>query len=253
MANYDIIRPIKHPLKCHLSSVEKEQLEGPGKYTAFFMYQFRKNDPYLKESIERYFKSPLATLLDASEFPGTGVKLCKICKFILASDFGIAALTPINPNVFMDVGMFLGLGKPILYLVNPDRCQPKNLPFDISHKIVIEHTSRQELSNVLQREIPFFLQKVKLYSEFQYRFRAKVQEKLGALTDREREILQWLLLENRRVGERTLAELQGITAKKSPEINNLWSRYGFIKKETERLHDQNKGVITATSQNLDSL
>ncbi|MBA7660047.1 hypothetical protein ES703_68046 [subsurface metagenome] len=44
MANYDIICPIKHPLKCHLSSVEKEQLEGPGKYTAFFMYQLRKND-----------------------------------------------------------------------------------------------------------------------------------------------------------------------------------------------------------------
>jgi len=81
----------------------------------------------------------------------------------------------------------------------------------------------------------------------------QLEEKLGALADREREILQWLLLANRRVGERTLAELQGITAKKSPEINNLWSRYGFIKKETERLHDQNKGVITATSQNLDSL
>ena len=190
MANYDVICPIKYPLKCHLSPIEKEQLEGPGKYTAFFMYQFKDNDPYLKESIERYFKSPLANLLDASELPGTGVKLCKICKLTLASDFGIAALTPINPNVFMEVGMLLGLGKPVLHLVNPKICKSEGLPFDISHEIVIEHTSEDQLNEALQTEVPSFLEKVRLYSEFQYRFRAKVKEKLNTLTDKEREILQ---------------------------------------------------------------
>jgi len=236
MANYEVICPIRYPLKCNLSSVEKEQLKGPGKYTAFFMYQFRNNDPYLKESIERYFKSPLAHLLDASELPGTGVKLCKICKLTLASDFGIAALTPINPNVFMEVGMLLGLGKPILYLVNPKICKSNDLPFDISHELVIEHTSQKELKDGLQREVPLFLEKVRLYSEFQYRFRAKVKEKLNALTDKEREILERLLLENRRVNEGTLAELLGISGK-NEQIHNLWSRYGFVKMETEYRHD----------------
>lgn len=239
MANYDVICPIKYPLKCHLSSVEKEQLEGPGKYTAFFMYQFRDNDPYLKESIERYFKSPLANLLDASELPGTGVKLCKICKLMLASDFGIAALTPINSNVFMEVGMLLGLGKPILYLVNPNTCKSNELPFDISQEIVIEHTSQEELNKGLQREVPLFLQKVKLYSEFQYRFRAEVEKKLNALTDKEREIIQRLLLENRRVSEVTLVELLGISAI-SKEIHNLWSRYGLITMEKEQFYSGEK-------------
>jgi len=83
MANYDVICPIRYPVKCHLSPIEKRQLEGPGKYTAFFMYQFRNNDPYLKESIQRCFKPLLTHLLDARELPGTGVKLCKICKLIL--------------------------------------------------------------------------------------------------------------------------------------------------------------------------
>ena len=128
MANYDVICPIRYPVKCNLPSVERERLEGPEKYTAFFMYQFRNNDPYLKESVQRYFKSPLAHLLDASELPGTGVKLCKICKLTLASDFGIAALTPLNPNVFMEVGMLLGRDKPILCLVNPNTRNRRTFP-----------------------------------------------------------------------------------------------------------------------------
>ncbi len=236
MANYDVICPIKYPLKCHLSPIEKEQLEGPGKYTAFFMYQFKDNDPYLKESIERYFKSPLTNLLDASELPGTGVKLCKICKLALASDFGIAALTPINPNVFMEVGMLLGLGKPVLHLVNPKICKSEDLPFDISHEIVIEHTSEDHLNNALQTEVPSFLEKLRLYSEFQYRFRAKVEEKLKALTPKERELLEWLLVENRRVNDGTLTELLGISVK-NEQLHNPWSRYGFVKMETAYRHD----------------
>lgn len=234
MADYNVTCPIRYPLKCKLPSVEKDQLEGPGKYTAFFMYQFRDNDPYLKESIERYFKPPVANLLDASELPGTGVKLCKICKLILASDFGIAALTPINPNVFMEVGMLLGVGKPVLYLVNPNRRRSKDLPFDVSHEVVIEHTSPKELNNGLQREVRLFLQKVRHYSEFQYRFRAKVEEKLNALTDKELEILQRLLLENRRISEETLTELLGINGT-NEAIQNLWSRYGFLMMEKESL------------------
>lgn len=243
MANYDVICPIRYPVKCNLPSVEKERLEGPEKYTAFFMYQFTGHDPYLKETIQRYFKSPLANLLDASELPGTGIKLCKICKLILASDFGIAALTPINPNVFMEVGMLLGLGKPVLHLVNPKICKSKDLPFDISHEIVIEHTLQKELSNGLQREVPPFLERVRRYTEFQSRFRAEVEKKLNMLTDKEREILQWLLLENRPVDQGTLAELKGIT-EKNEEIRNLWRRYGFVKRRTEQRYDMGRAYDT---------
>ena len=239
MANYDVICPIRYPLKCNLSFVEREQLEGPGKYTAFFIYQFRDNDPYLKPSVERYFKPPLANFLDASELPGTGVKLCKICKLTLASDFGIAALTPINPNVFMEIGMFLGLGKPLLYLVNPAKHKSEDLPFDISHEIVIEHTSQEELMNGLQREVPLFLQKVKLYSKFQYRFRAKVKEKLNELTDKELQILKWILLENRKVSGKTLVDLFNIYPM-NPEIINLCGPVGFVKMEKEQFYSLGK-------------
>lgn len=232
MASYNVTCPIRYPLKCNLSSVEKEQLEGPGKYTAFFMYQFKDNDPYLKESMTRYFKSPLANLLDASELPGTGVKLCKICRLILASDFGIAALTPINPNVFMEVGMLLGFGKPILHLVNPQKCTPKNLPFDLSHEIVIEHTSDEQLLQGLEREAPLFIEKVKLQSEFRRKFESSVEEKLQKLTDSEREILIYMLLENRRVPEPVLFRSHKVH-RGSDEIQHLCSDYGFVQESTD--------------------
>ena len=162
MGNYDAICPIRYPLKCNLLPVEREALEGPGKYTAFFMYQFKDNDPYLKESIRRYFKSPVAHLLDAEELPGTGAKLCKICRLILAADFGVASLTPLNFNVFMEVGMLLGVGKPVLQLVNPRICKPQDLPFDLSGEIVVEHTSSEELNDGLHTQVPLFLEKVRL-------------------------------------------------------------------------------------------
>lgn len=236
MANYDVVCPIRYPLRCNLSSVEQEALQGPGKYTAFFMYQFKGNDSYLKDSITRWFKPPTANLLDASELPGTGIKFCKICKLILASDFGIAALTPINANVFMEVGMLMGVGKPILYLVNPNICKPKELPFDISHEIIIEHTSQEQLNNALQREIPLFREKVRLYSEFKRKFIADVKDKVSDLTEEEREILHFLLLENREVDAGTLNEFYNVPAN-SDEIRNLCNRYGFIAQRIEQKYD----------------
>jgi len=233
MANYDVICPIRYPFKCNLSSVEKERSEGPGKYTAFFMYQFKKKDPYLEKCIKKYFKSPIFHLLDASELPGTGVKLCKICSLILASDFGIASLTPLNLNVFMEVGMFLGLGKPVLYLVNPKKHKSKNLPFDISHEIVIEHTSQEKLNNGLEKEVPLFLEKVRLFSEFQYKFRAEVGKKLNKLTGKEREVLQWMLLENRQVRQTTLGTVMHI---KQERLKNGQKNYrGDSKKAAKKL------------------
>ncbi len=236
MANYDVVCPIRYPLKCNLSSVEREALQGPAEYTAFFMYQFEGNDPYLKDSITRRLKSPTANLLDASELPGTGIKFCKVCKLILASDFGIAALTPINANVFMEVGMLMGVGKPILYLVNPNMCKSKDLPFDISHEIVIEHTSQNQLDSALQREIPLFREKVRLHSAFKRKFITDVKNKVSDLTEKEREILHFLLLENREVDAGTLNEFYNVPAN-SDEIRNLCNRYGFMAQRIEQKYD----------------
>jgi len=232
MGNYDAVCPIKYPLKCNLLPVEREALEGPGKYTAFFMYQFKDGDLYLKESIRRYFKSPVAHLLDADELPGTGAKLCKICRLILAADFGVASLTPLNYNVFMEVGMLLGVGKPVLHLVNPRICKSEDLPFDLSGEIVIEHTSSEELNNRLHTQVPLFLEKVRLYSEFQRKFRKIVKEKLNKLEDKEKEMLRWLLLENREVEKTVLEQLLGIKVE-SNEFRNLLNK-GFIMIRTER-------------------
>lgn len=232
MANYDVTCPIRYPRKCNLSSPEKENLEGPGKYTVFFMYQFKDNDAYLGRCVNSFFKSPRAYLLDASESPGTGVKLCKICRYTLASDFGVAALTPPNLNVFLEVGMLLGLGKPVLYLVNPGKCKSEDLPFDLSQEIVIEHTTEGQLREKLDKEYPLFVRKVKLKSEFQRRFEISVKQKLQKLGDQERQILEYLLLENRRVTEHELLATHKVH-QQSPEIRGL-CQYGFLEQSTSQ-------------------
>ena len=234
MANYDVICPVKYPQKCTLLPVEREALEGPEKYTAFFMYQFKDSDRYLKECLRRLFKSPVAHLLDAKESPATGAKLCNICRLTLAADFGVASLTPLNYNVFMEVGMLLALGKPVLYLVNPHVRKPEALPFDLSGEMVVEHTSSKELDNRLQTEVPLFLEKVRLYSEFQYRFREQVKEKCDELNDKENEILKWLLLENRQVNDDILKRLGGITSGTN-EFRKLCD-YGFVIRTIEEQH-----------------
>lgn len=235
MANYDVICPIRYPQKCNLSPTEREEHQGPEKYTAFFMYQIKGSDSYLKESVQQHFRSPRAHLIDAAESAGTGVKLCKICRLILTADFGVASLTPFNFNVFMEVGMFWGFGKPALYLFHPNQCKIADLPFDISHEMVIKYESRKELDELLQREVPSFLEKVRLYSEFQYKFREAVKEKLNNLKDKEKDILRWLLLENREVDESTLQRFQGVRPI-SDEFRNLCD-YGFIAQKREQRYD----------------
>ncbi|HEC67171.1 MAG TPA: hypothetical protein ENI23_17985 [bacterium] len=232
MANYDAICPIRYPMKCNLLPVDKEALEGPGKYTAFFMYQFKGSDPYLKESIREYFKSPKAHLLDAEDEPATGQKLCKICRLILAADFGVASLSPPNLNVFMEVGMLLGVGKPVLYLLNPRKLRPEDIPFDLSGEIVIKHTSSKQLNGGLEKEAPLFLEKVRLYSEFQREFRKTVKEKLNKLEDKEKKMLRWLLLENKEVEKTVLEKLLSIKVE-SNEFRNLLDK-GFLMVRTEK-------------------
>lgn len=176
---------MRYPKRCELSIMDKERLEGREKYKAFLMYQFDGNDPYLKETVNDYFKSPLYYVYDTDDVRSLGVKFCKICKLAQACDFGIAVLSPENLNVFMEIGLLIGLGKPCIYIVNESKLTSgdvKKLPFDISDQIVIKYDSKNKLLSELEKEIPVFMMKVQLISGYEKAFREKVIERYRQLT-----------------------------------------------------------------------
>lgn len=193
MADFNLRCQLRYPKRCDLPVAEKERLEGPEKYKAFLMNQFHNNDEYLKETLKEYFKTPLYFLYDTDDIRGLGVKFCKICKLAQASDFGIAVLSPENENVFMEVGLLIGTGKPCLYIVNESKLKYgdiKKLPFDISDQIVIKYNSKEKLLSELEKEVPIFIMKVQLISGHEKALRECVKERLNQLSGEAKEVLK---------------------------------------------------------------
>lgn len=193
MAEFNLRCQLRYPKRCDLPLAEKEKLDGPEKYKAFLMYQFDNNDEYLKETLKEYFKTPLYFLYDADDIRGLGVKFCKICKLAQASDFGIAVLSPENENVFMEVGLLVGMGKPCLYVVNESKLKDKDikkLPFDISDQIVIKYDSKNKLLSELEKEAPVFMIKIQLVSGYEKTLRENVKERFNRLSPRAKEVLK---------------------------------------------------------------
>jgi hypothetical protein len=160
MAFGDIDCPMRYPNKCNLLPEEYEPLVHKDKYVVFLMHQFQQGDGYVRQIIEESLPSGMYHFLDAREEPALGVKFCKICRLAQAADFGIAVLTPLNHNVFLEVGVLFGLERPVLFLSNPMMVASKDLPFDLTHEMLVEFSSDEDLREGLKRELPRFAGKV---------------------------------------------------------------------------------------------
>ncbi len=201
MANFDVKCPDHYPMKCNLSPADKEYLVTDEKYKAFLNFQYKDNDEYLEPVLGKYFNNRNWKLFHAGNEAGRGTKFCNICRYALASDFGIAFLTPLNYNVFQEIGLMLGLQKPLFYLYNPERLKEGDkLPFDIDDQIYIQYTSQAELEQKLDKEMGLLINQVELYSEYEKRFRESVQEKVKRLSPKDLEVLELFLIENRPLG-----------------------------------------------------
>jgi len=201
MIDFDVRCPKNYPLKCNLTDVQKDSLVRSEKYKGFLMYQFEGQTDYVVPKVKEYFKTPLYHLFDAQNEPGLGIKICKICQIALASDFGIASLTPLNNNVFFEVGLMQGLGKPTIYLVDRkfehnDQKGAKAVPFDLSDQMVIEHETAAELLMKLEKETSHFIDKVQLSTVYEKEFVEFVKKKVNALQFPEsKKLLKYFVLE----------------------------------------------------------
>jgi len=202
MERFNVKCPDHYPMKCNLSLADREYLLTREKYKAFFIFQYRNQDEWLEKTLERYFNRRTWKLYNAGKEGGMGTKFCNVCRYALASDFGIASLTPLNFNVFQEIGLMQGLQKQVLYLLNPDRLSGElekwklgKLPFDIDDQIYVEHTDEKSLENGLDKNIPLIIDKVRLLSGYETEFRQNLTERSNKLTDDAKEALKKLLLE----------------------------------------------------------
>lgn len=184
MGNFNMLCPMHYPNKCNLPNTERKHLERQEKYKGFLMYQFKDNDSFLVDVIKEYFRNPEYYVFDSAVEPGTGIKICKICKLALASDFGIISLSPENLNVFTEIGFMFGLKKPCIMIYNKDKLKCKDadkLPFDINAFVNIEYSSRDGLLQGLQREMPHFISKLKSFTDAHRAIRDNIIKKLNVL------------------------------------------------------------------------
>jgi hypothetical protein len=184
--------PDHYPMKCNLSLADKAYLLSPEKYKAFFIFQYKDQDDWLEPTLERYFSERTWRLYNAGKEGGTGTKFCNICRYALASDFGIVSLIPLNNNVFQEIGLMQGLQKPLLYLLNAKA--KLKLPFDIEDQIYIEHSDEVSLRAGLDNKIRLLLEKVRLSSGFETAQKESIRDKISKLNPRAVDLLKHLVL-----------------------------------------------------------
>lgn len=233
MDRFEVLCPDHFPMKCNLSPADKDYLMTPEKLKAFFIFQYKEQDDWLERVLVRYFNERTWRLFNAGKEQGTGTKFCNICRYALASDFGLVSLTPLNYNVFQEVGLMQGLQKPLLYLLNPTRLE--RMPFDLDDQIYIEHTNEDSLLKGLDNKMPLLIQKVRLLSGFVSAKRNYIKGKLELLSVPAKEYLRKLVLEGelnfRQVESDELSEWAKKQGLEPKSLNELFE-HKFVIRET---------------------
>jgi hypothetical protein len=235
MERFNVICPDHYPMKCNLSKADKDYILTHEAYKAFFIFQYRGQDEWLEPAVERYFSERTWRLFNASKESGTGTKFCNICRYALGADFGIVSLTPLNHNVFQEVGLMQGFQKPLLYLLNPKR--KDKLPFDIDDQIYIRHTDQESLESGLDSKMRLLLEKVRLASGFETEQKNVLRDKITNLTPEAKELLKKLVLQGRlrfRVDENDdFTSWVKNSLKMNPELVKELKEERFIVDETQ--------------------
>lgn len=80
---------------------------------------------------------------------------CDICRMIQSASYGIADISGLNPNVLLELGMILSLGKPlsVLFKKSEEASLRENLPSDIVWKRVIPYEEFIDLHEELVKHI----------------------------------------------------------------------------------------------------
>jgi hypothetical protein len=89
------------------------------------------------------------------KFIGQGI--CKICQLVWFSDFGIAELGMLKPNVMIEIGWLMGFGKKIILTLNKAYLNVKDVPFDLGNPMLITYSNTIELANEVEDKVKYLL------------------------------------------------------------------------------------------------
>lgn len=108
---------------------------------------------YEKKEIKE--KSIRVLVARDKKFAGQG--MCKICQLCWFSDFGIAELATLNPNVMIEIGWLMGFGKKMILTLNKSLMNIKEIPFDLGNPMLVTYYNTIELSHNLESKVRFLL------------------------------------------------------------------------------------------------
>ena len=102
-----------------------------------------KSGRYCKENLRLADKEPKDAIF------------CDICRMIQSSAYGIVDISGLNPNVLLELGMLLGLGKPVtvIFKKTEEKRLRDNLPSDIMWKRVIPYEEFIDIKAELSKQI----------------------------------------------------------------------------------------------------
>lgn len=164
---------------CNLKQKIRGIIEKP-KILGFFMYKFpdmeftsyRREIDKIIGLITKINQNPYLQIDLPEKVTELGVKTCEFCKIARTYDFGILLLSPKNVNAYLEAGMFLALGKKVIFLRNKSILS--KTPFDLDSFIEICYNSLEELENLWNGKLtPYFEWLVKEYcqEELDYNFK----------------------------------------------------------------------------------
>lgn len=107
----------------------------------------------LKEVLDEEFSEK--SLRVADQEPKEPAIFCDICCLIQSSDYGIVDISGLNPNVVLQLGMMLSLGKPVFVLMkrNEEEDLRKKFPSDIIWEMAIPYEEFIDIEEELPRRI----------------------------------------------------------------------------------------------------
>ena len=127
---------------------------------SFFLAEAEKPE----EDKERRMRAVSEAMQDSYEIrsaldeKGINAFTCKICEMIQTCAYGMADITQRNPNVLLELGMMIALGKPTIILSRRGQEEELKLPSDLSAIEIIPFTEYidiiDQLRKVLQKLPP---------------------------------------------------------------------------------------------------
>jgi len=94
----------------------------------------------------------IATIL-AKDDSTIGSGYCQICSLCLYAYFGVADITYLNPNVFIEIGLMFAFGKPVILTLDIRTTSLHEVPFDLRGLLLVTHRNTHELEIGLKGKV----------------------------------------------------------------------------------------------------